>query len=60
MGNLTRSLKLFSHFFPQHPLDPHHHKAILHFVNQSLSSLGLHVDDVDQQVEDDSTSGGLC
>lgn len=27
-------------------------QAILHFVNQSMSSLGLHVDDVDQQFAD--------
>lgn len=59
---LTRSVKLFFHFLSQ-PLtssQPTPSKAILHFVNQSLSSLGLHIDDVDQQVEDDSTSGGLC
>lgn len=52
---LTRSLKLVFPFPP-----PSHHKAILHFVNQRMSSLGLHVDDVDQQVGDGSTSEGLC
>lgn len=57
MGSFNSVPKLV---FPFPPPTPSHHKAILHFVNQSMSSLGLHVDDVDQQVEDGSTSGGLC